>query len=196
MTDVRGTLTMLAAAALAALLVGLLLQDTPAARGAENPELRDRLVLALGADAAAPARAPRAVRGTRPLKRAAKRLAARHRRDGAALAAALSQPGAAGSRALVQAASRLRADALDLAAQIKRVEPRGKAAKRARSAMLSTQTAAVSALDAIRRFGQSTDDAAARTHVAAAEAALTTTQGRATAARRALGCRKPCGSGF
>jgi hypothetical protein len=187
---------MLAAAALAALLVGLLLQDAPTARGAENPELRDRLVLALGADPGVASAAAKRDRALRPLKRAAKQLAARHRRDGAALAAALSQPGAAGSRALVQAASRLRADALDLAARIKRVTPRGKAAKRARSAMLATQSAAVSALDAIRRFGQSTDDAAARAQLAAAEAALTTTQQRATAARRALGCRTPCGSGF
>jgi hypothetical protein len=132
----------------------------------------------------------------RPLKRAARRLATRHRRDGAALVAALSQPGAAGSRALVEAASRLRADALDLAARIRRVKPRGKAGQRARTAMLSTQASAVAALDAIRRFGQSTDGTAARTHLAAAETALAATQARAAAARRSLGCRRPCGSGF
>jgi hypothetical protein len=197
MTDRRGTLTMLAAAALAALLVGLALQDTPAARGADDPALRARLAAALGPDATPPASAAvKATRATAPLRRAAKRLAARHRRDGADLVAALAQPGAAGSRALVQAASRLRADALDLAARIRRAKARGKSAKRARTVMLATQAAAVTALDAIRRFGQSTHATAASAHLRAAEAALATTQARATAARRLLGCRKPCGSGF
>jgi len=187
---------MLAAAALAALLVGLLLQGPSPARGADDPALRARLAAALGADTTPVAGAAAANRATRPLRRAATRLAARHRRDGAALVAALSEPGAAGSRALVQAASRLRADALDLAARVRRVKPRGKGAKRARTAMLSTQASAVAALEAVRAFGQSTDAAAATAHLAAAEAALTTTQARARAASRLLGCRKPCGSGF
>jgi hypothetical protein len=153
---------------------------------------RDRDIAA----AAAAAKNVRRDPGLAALRRAAKQLGARHRRDAAALAGAISQPGAAGSRALVQAASRLRADALDLAARAKRLHPRTKAGKRGRSAVLVTQAAAVRALDAIRAFGQSTETAAASGHLATAEAALAGAERLAAAAARRIGCAKPCGSGF
>jgi hypothetical protein len=190
----------LAALGVALVVTALMLQGPAPARGADDPALRERLALALAA-ADAPEAALAAVKPTRDpglakLRRVAKALHARHRRDAAALAAALGQPGAAGSRALVQAASRLRADALDLATRARRVKPRSKAARRARAGVLTTQAAAVEALDAIRGFGQSTDTPAAVARLAAAEQALGQAQARARDASRRMGCRKPCGSGF
>jgi hypothetical protein len=190
----------LAALGAALVVTALLLQGPAPARGADDPALRGRLALALAAadapEAALAAAKPPRDPGLAKLRRVAKGLHARHRRDAAALAAALGQPGAAGSRALVQAASRLRADALDLATRARRVKPRSKAARRARAGVLATQAAAVEALDAIRGFGQSTDTPAAVAQLAAAERALGKAQARARDASRQMGCRKPCGSGF
>jgi hypothetical protein len=190
----------LAALGLALVVTALLLQGPAPARGADDPALRERLALALAAadapDAALAAVKPKRDPGLAQLRRVATRLRARHRRDAAALVAALGQPGAAGSRALIQAASRLRADALDLAALARRVKPRSRAARRARAGVLETQAAAVEALDAIRGFGRSTDTATAVAQLSAAERALGQAQARARAASRRMGCRKPCGSGF
>jgi hypothetical protein len=190
----------LAALGLALVVTALLLHGPAPARGADDPALRERLAVALAA-ADAPDATLAAVKrkrdpGLAQLRRVATRLQARHRRDAAVLAAALGQPGAAGSRLLVQAASRLRADALDLAARARRVKPRSRAARRARAGVLETQAAAVEALDAIRGFGQSTDTPAAVARLATAERALGQAQARARAASRLMGCRKPCGSGF
>ena len=204
MTDLRPTIGRrsgaLAALTLAlALAVALLGRAPEPARGADDPALRAQLATALASSAPQPAavtagaRRDRAVKALRTLVR---RADAAHRRDAAALAAAISEPGASGSRALVAAASRLRADALDLAAAARRVRTRTNAGKLARAAVLKTQEAAARALGAVRAFGASTDTAVAAGHLASAERALDATTALAAAARRRLGCAKPCGSGF